>query len=78
MITLLFSIGEQCWVPLPLCCFDSARFLEVVGLSLEILIFVGQFFYYRHHFLLVTASLVLLATSCSSTDVLLVEAAVRL
>ena len=34
-------MGEQCWVPLPLCCPDDAPFLGEVALSLEILIVVG-------------------------------------
>ena len=51
MIDFLFPMGAQVWVPLPLCCPATALFLEAVGLSLEILIFVGQSFYYRHQFL---------------------------
>ena len=51
MITFLFAMGEQGWVPFPLCCPAAACFLEAGGLSLEILIFVGQFFYYCHQFL---------------------------
>ena len=50
MIAFLFPMGAQVWVPLPLCCLATALFLEAVGLSLEILIFVGQIFYYRHQF----------------------------
>ena len=51
MITLLFAMGSQGWVLIPLCCPAAACFLEVVGLSLEILIFVGIFFNYHHQFL---------------------------
>ena len=51
MITFLFAMGAQVRFPFTFCCLYAARFLEVVGLSLEILIFVGQFFYHRHQFL---------------------------
>ena len=50
MATFLFAIGSQGWVPLPLCCPAAALFLEEIGLSLDILIFVGHFFKYRHQF----------------------------
>ena len=68
-------MGEQVWVPLPLCCPAVARFLEEVGLSLEILILVGPFFTFATNSSLVAASLALFATSCSSTYFLLVAAA---
>ena len=51
MIAFLFATGAQGWVPPPLCFPAADRFLEAVGLSLEILIFVGDF-YYRHQLLL--------------------------
>ena len=51
MINLIFAIGTQGWVPLPLCFPITARFIEAVGLSLDILILIGQFFYYRHQVL---------------------------
>ena len=41
MTALLLEIGEQGWVPLPLCHPAADLFLEAVALSLEILIFVG-------------------------------------
>ena len=74
MITFLFTMGAQGWVPLPLCFPATARFIEAVGLSLEIFIFVGIFFTIATSSLLVPASLELLATSFSSTDFLLVAA----
>ena len=51
MITFLFSIRAQGWVSLPLCCPAAARFLEAVGLSLEIIIIVEYFLNYRHQVL---------------------------
>ena len=51
MITLLFAMGAQGWVPLPFCCASADRFIEASGISLEILILVGKYFYYRHQVL---------------------------
>ena len=41
MIAFLIAMGEQCWVPLPLCIPSSAPFIETVALLLDILIVVG-------------------------------------
>ena len=41
MISFLLAIGAQCWVPHPLYRPAAAPFLEAIGLSLEILIFVS-------------------------------------
>ena len=68
MITFILEMGEQRWVPLPLCFPAAARFLEAVCLSLDIRIIVGIFFTIATKSSLVAASLALLATSCSSTD----------
>ena len=77
-VAFLFEMGEQGWVPLPLCCPAAARFLEALGLSLDTLILVGKCFTIATKSLVVAASLALLATSCSSTDFSLVAAAARL
>ena len=41
MIDFLIVMGSKCWVPLTLCCPIASPFIEAVGLSLEILIFIG-------------------------------------
>ena len=78
MITIIFAMGAQGWVTFPLCCSAATRFLEAGGLLLEILIFVGQFFTIATSSSLVQEILVLLDTSCSSTDFSLVAAVARL
>ena len=51
MITFHFAMRAQGWAPFPLFCPTADCFLEAGGISLEILIFVGNLFYCLHQFL---------------------------